>query len=65
LDSGNDGFSTNLMAMMTMFKRRREVATPIIDGEMEASDIDGSSAGWHVIDQTKTHMNKQIEKIGE
>jgi hypothetical protein len=48
----------NPMAMMTMFERRPEVATPIIDGETTASDGDNNSTGWHVIDQTKPNMKK-------
>jgi hypothetical protein len=48
----------NSMAIMTMFERHPEVATPIIDGETAASDGDNSSARWHTIDQTKSNMNQ-------
>jgi hypothetical protein len=36
----------------------KEVATPTIDGKMAASDGDANSARFHVVDQTKPHMNK-------
>jgi hypothetical protein len=43
-DSSDDDFSMNSMAIMTMFERRQEVATPIIDGGTTALDGDNSSA---------------------
>jgi hypothetical protein len=43
-DSSDADFSMNPMAMTTMFERRPEVVTPIIDGETAASDGDNNLA---------------------
>jgi hypothetical protein len=43
-DSSDADFSMNPVVMMTMFERRPEVATPIIDGETAVSDGDNNSA---------------------
>jgi hypothetical protein len=40
-----------LTAMMSMFERGRDVATPMIDGETAASDGDNRSARCHLIGQ--------------
>jgi hypothetical protein len=47
-----------LTAMMSMFERGRDVATPMIDGETATSDGDNRSARCHIIGQATPHMNK-------